>query len=178
MSKASKYKKIFNKVNKILVVAKTALEDLSKSYLGHLREHKRVEVELQRLRSDIADGEDNVDCLRSQELDCKQKCLSAVRDRDVIRTHLAYLASGTLRLPLGSRLLLSLQHQPARYPGPRSPNFRSSVPARRILRDPEKNWLVTPLSKSAGKSLRFTGPVKFTTLYEFTGLPRISARSS
>ena len=92
-AKEYKFKKHLNNIDKKLGVTKTALEDLSKSYLGHLREHKRVEVELQRLRSDIADGEDNVDCLRSQELDCKQKCLSAVRDRDVIRTHLDHLAS-------------------------------------------------------------------------------------
>ena len=80
--------KLFSKAGKKLKVVKTALEDLSKSYQGYLRGHEHAEVELQRLRSDLADQETKVDRLCSQVLDWKQKWLSAVRDRDVIRTHL------------------------------------------------------------------------------------------
>ena len=53
--KTSKYKKLVNTVYEKLRVAKKALKDLSKSYHGHLRKHELVEVELQRLRSDLAD---------------------------------------------------------------------------------------------------------------------------
>ena len=70
-----------------------------KSYQDHLRDHKRVEAYLQRLRLYLANREAKVGRLRSQALDWKQKSLSAVRDRDVIRTHLAQLASRSFRLP-------------------------------------------------------------------------------
>ena len=79
-------------------MAKPALKDLSKSNHGHLRNFKHVEVELKRLRSDLAIREAKADRLRSQASDWKQKCLSAVRDRHVIRCHLAQLASKTLYL--------------------------------------------------------------------------------
>ena len=58
-------------------------------------------MELRRQRSDLAGGEAKVDRLRSQPLDWKQKCISAVPDRDVIRIHLVQLDSGTLRLSSG-----------------------------------------------------------------------------
>ena len=98
---SSKYNNLFHKVDKKLEMDRASLEDLSKTYQVRLREQERVKVELQRLRSDLANREAKVDQLRSQALEWKQKCLSATLDRDGIRTHLAQLASGTLRLPSG-----------------------------------------------------------------------------
>ena len=98
-SKALRYKKIFHRVDKKLDKARLALEDMSKTYQARLREQELVEAELQRLRSDLADRDTQVDCLRSQSSNWEQQSLLAVRDRDTIRTHLAQLASGSLRLP-------------------------------------------------------------------------------
>ena len=56
-------------------------------------------MEIQWLRSDLADRGAKVDRLRSQALGWKQKSLSAVHGCDVIRTHLSQLASTSLRLP-------------------------------------------------------------------------------
>ena len=64
--KAAKYKELFNQFDNQLGVAKTELEHLSKSYQGHLREHEQFEVELRRLRLDLADREAKVDRFRSQ----------------------------------------------------------------------------------------------------------------
>ena len=88
MSKASKYKKPSNKIKRKLVEAKTASEDLSKSYQGRLREQESIEVDMQRLRSDFAGRQAYVNHLRIRALDWKHKCLSAIRDRDVVRAHL------------------------------------------------------------------------------------------
>ena len=69
-------------------MATPALEDLSKAYKYLLQKHQHVEDELQRLRSDLADRDTKVDRFQNQMLDWKQKCFSAVRDRDAIRAHL------------------------------------------------------------------------------------------
>ena len=45
-AKVTKYKELFNKFDNQLGVAKTAMEDLSKTYQGRLRGQERVEVEL------------------------------------------------------------------------------------------------------------------------------------
>ena len=70
-AKASKYKKLFHKVGKKLEMTRVAVEDFLKIYQGRFREQERVIVELQRLRSDLADREAKVDRLRSPALDLK-----------------------------------------------------------------------------------------------------------
>ena len=49
-------------------MAREALEELSKAYQGRLRIQERVKMDLQQLRSDLADSEAKVDRLRSQAL--------------------------------------------------------------------------------------------------------------
>ena len=94
-AQAFKYKALFYKIDMRLQMDRAALEDLSQTYQGLLSEQERVGVELQVLRLDLADCEVKVDHLSSQSLDWKQKYLSAIRDRDVIRTHVAQLDFGT-----------------------------------------------------------------------------------
>ena len=76
----------FTKLTKKLDTARIALKSTSKTYQSRLREQEPVEAELQRLRSDLADRDAQVDRLRSQAFDKKQKFFSAVCDRYVIRT--------------------------------------------------------------------------------------------
>ena len=64
-AKASKYKKRFRKADKKLDTARLALEDMSKTYQDRLRAQKLVEADMQRLRSDLADRDADVDRLRS-----------------------------------------------------------------------------------------------------------------
>ena len=120
-SKASKYKKIFHRVDKKLDKARLALEDMSKTYQARLRKQELVEAELKRLQSDLEDRDAQVDRQRSQSSNWEQQCLLASRDRDTIRSHLTQLASGSLRLP-------SDVPSTASATAPTGKRFRSTVP--------------------------------------------------
>lgn len=126
-TRASKYKKLAYKTEKKLGMARAALEDLQKSFQGHLRKSERTEAELQRLRSDLADRDAEVDHLRAQAVDWKKKCISAVHDRDEIRTQLARLASGALPFPSNVPSADSTDVQTSK----RSRPARSSLPTKR-----------------------------------------------
>ena len=108
-----------------------ALEDMSKTYQARLREQELVEAELQRLRSDLADRDAQVDRLRSQSSNWEQQCLLVVRDRDTIRTHVAQLASGSLRLPSDAPSTASATAPTGKRSRSTDPGLRSSVPALR-----------------------------------------------
>ena len=174
----AKYKKSFNRVDKKLDTARLALEDMLKKYQDRLREQKLVEAELQRLRSVLADRDVQVDRLRSQVLNWEQKCLLAVRDRDTIRTHLAHLASGSLRLPSDTPSTASAtaptgKRSRSTDPGLPIKHYRTAKLTRAGTKSVE-----TPKAKSAGNSPRSAGPVRSAKSSGSDGMPRVSARSS
>uniref|UniRef100_A0AAV1UU00 Nuf2 DHR10-like domain-containing protein n=1 Tax=Peronospora matthiolae TaxID=2874970 RepID=A0AAV1UU00_9STRA len=74
-SKTSKYKKLFHRVDKKLDTTRMELKNMTKSHQDCLREQGIVEVELQRMRSDLADRNAQMDRLRNQALNWEQQCL-------------------------------------------------------------------------------------------------------
>ena len=119
-----------------------------------------------------------VDRLRNQALDWKPKFLLAVRDRDVIRTHLALLASGTLNLSSGVPPAAFATTPIRKRTRSREPNLPIKRPRAAKMTRSETESVATPSDKSACGSLQSTGPVQSATSFSFTGASRVSARSS
>ena len=177
-AKASKYKKSFNRVDKKLDTARLALEDMSKTYQDRLREQKLVEAEMQRLRSNLADRDAKVDRLRSQALNWEQKCLLAVRDRDTIRTNLAQLASGSLRLPSNVPSTTSATATTGKRSSSTDPGLQIKRPRTAKLTRARTESVDTTKAKSAGESPRSTGPVRSAKSSGSDGIPRVSTQPS
>ena len=133
---------------------------------------------MQRLRSDLADRETKVDRLRSKALDWKQKCISAVRDRHVIRTHLAQLSIGTLHLPSGVPSDTSATTPTSKRSRSTESHFPIKRPRAAKMTRSGTEAVDTPSVKSSSGSPRSTGPVLSATLSGFTGASPVSARSS
>ena len=157
--KASKYKKPFHKADKKLDTARIALGNMSKTYEDRPRAQERVEVELLQLRSDLADWDAQVDRLLCQESGWEQKCLLAARDRDVIGTHLAQLASGSLRLPLNITSTASATTQTGERSRSTDPNPPIKLPRAAKMTQSGTESVDNPSTKSADGSLQSTGPV-------------------
>ena len=158
--KASKYKKRFRKAGKKLDTARIALENMSKTYQDRIRAQERVEAELQQLRSDLANRDAQVDRLRSQASNWEQQCLLAVRDCDTIRTYLAQLASGSLRLSSNVPSKSSANAPTGKQSRPTDPGLPTKRPHTVKMTRAGTESVDTAKAKSTGESPRSTGPVR------------------
>ena len=176
--KASKYKKRFRKADKKLDTARIALENMSKTYQYRLRAQERVEEEPQQLRSDLANRDAQVDRLRSQASNWEQQCLLAVRDCDTIRTHLAQLASGSLRLSSNVPSKSSATAPTGKQSRSTDPGLPTKRPRTVKLTRAGTESVDTAKAKSVGESPRSTGPVRSAKSSVSDGIPRVSTRPS
>ena len=140
-------------------MTRMAFEDMSKTYHDQLRAQERVKAEVQQLRADLADPNAQVDHLHNQASGSEHNCLPAVRDRDVIRTHLAHLASGSFLLPSNVPLTASATPPIGEKSRSTDPNLPIKHPRPAMTRSVTKS-VDNHSVKSTGESPRSTGPVQ------------------